>query len=354
MNHTATKYIVSESTTIRECLQKLNSAGAGILLVCDSEQHLLGVITDGDIRRAFLDNLPLENSCIEIATPSPLTATGETSKEDVLELMNKGKNFTVHQLPVVDGEGKVINLILRADISDQPSSSKMNAVVMAGGFGTRLRPLTESTPKPMLPVGGSPLLERIVDQLKKNGIDDINITTHYLPEKIKDYFGNGEKHGVNINYVSEEEPLGTAGALGLIEKSNSPVLVINGDILTQVDFSAMLDFHKEQKADLTIGVRMYEFKIPYGVVECAGPRVCTLSEKPVKNFLVNAGIYLMEPEVHARIPRNKFTNMTDVIELLLKEGKTVSSFPIMEYWLDIGQIEDYNKAQTDIKNFTKE
>ncbi|CCO23226.1 nucleotidyltransferase family protein [Maridesulfovibrio hydrothermalis] len=353
MNQNTPKYIVSQETTIKECLQRLNQAGVGILLVCDSETRLQGVITDGDIRRAFLKNISFEKSCSKIANTSPLTVTGRPSNEEALHLMSSGNPFTVHQLPVLDEHGKVKDLILRSEISDQTRTSQMNAVIMAGGFGTRLRPFTKSTPKPMLPVGGTPLLERIIDQLKKNKIDNINITTHYLPEKIKDYFGNGEKYGVNINYITEDEPLGTAGALGFIEKSNHPVLIINGDILTQVDFSAMLNFHKEQKSALTIGVRMYEFKIPFGVVECAGPRVCTISEKPVKNVLVNAGIYLMEPEVHARIPQNKFMNMTDVIELLLKEGKTVSSFPIMEYWLDIGQIEDYNKAQSDIKKIKR-
>ncbi len=349
MNDKTKQCIISQETSIKECLEKLNQVGLGILLICSNKMSLVGVITDGDIRRAFLENISFDQPCMKIANLNPLTAIDKPSPEEALSLMNQGKLFTVHQLPILDTDGKLIDLILREEISSQNPSTKLTAVVMAGGFGTRLRPLTASTPKPMLPVGGSPLLERIVNQLKKTGINDINITTHYLPEQITDYFGNGERHGVNIHYVSETEPLGTAGALGLIEKTDSPLLVINGDILTQVDFGAMLNFHKEQKAALTIGVRMYEFTIPYGVVECAGSRVCSLNEKPVKKFLVNAGIYLMEPEVHALIRPDEFINMTDIIDKLLQQSKTVSSFPIMEYWLDIGHVEDYNKAQSDIK-----
>ncbi|WP_415715153.1 nucleotidyltransferase family protein [Maridesulfovibrio sp.] len=346
------RLIVAPDTSIQDCLGKINEGSLGIIMVCSEDYILEGVITDGDIRRAFLEGKSLDAPCIDIAGKSPLTASPGVTTQEALDIMDHGKEHTVHHLPIVDDDGKIVDLLLRRDLCDVSSCSpELRAVVMAGGFGTRLRPLTEAMPKPMLPVGDRPLLERIIDQLKQAEIRHINITTHFMPEKIVEHFGNGENFGVDINYVSEDKPLGTAGALSLIDKPDTPLLVINGDILTQVDFSAMLAFHKEQKAALTVGVRQYEFQIPYGVVECDGPNVCKLSEKPTKTFLVNAGIYLLEPEVQQMVPSGKFTDMTDLIECLLKQGQTVTSFPVMEYWLDIGQIADYEKAQSDIAAF---
>lgn len=354
MRHELSRLTVLPDTPIQDCLKKINKASLGILLVCSEGNELEGVITDGDIRRAFLAGKSFDSPCIEIAGKSPLTTTPETTAIEALELMDHGKKYTVHHLPIIDNHGKVVDLLLRRDLCETPSPTELKAVVMAGGFGTRLRPLTEAMPKPMLPVGDRPLLERIIDQLKEADIRHINITTHFMPEKIVEHFGNGKNFGVDINYVSEDKPLGTAGALSLLEKQDAPLLVINGDILTQVDFSALLAFHKEHKAALTVGVRQYEFQIPYGVVECSGPKVCKLKEKPTKKFLVNAGIYLLEPEIQQMVPGDKFTDMTDLIETLLEQGKTVTSFPVIEYWLDIGQIADYNQAQNDINEFKGE
>ncbi|WP_320171767.1 nucleotidyltransferase family protein [Maridesulfovibrio sp.] len=342
---------ISPETSVKECLEKLNKAGVGILTVCTPDYRLEGVVTDGDIRRAFLSGIPFESSCMEIACTDPLTAPAGCGPEEVLALMDHGKSFTVDQLPLVDSQGRVVDILLRHNMCFcNESTPSMKAVVMAGGFGTRLRPLTETLPKPMLPVGDRPLLERIIDQLKEAHIENIDVTTHYMPEKIIEHFGDGSKFGVSINYVSENKPLGTAGALSLIEEPDTPLLVINGDILTQVDFNAMLAFHREHDSVLTVGVRQYEFQIPYGVIECEGAHICRLKEKPVQKFLVNAGIYLLEPEVQKMVKPDEFTNMTDLIEALIAMGKTVTSFPVMEYWLDIGQLADYNKAQSDITN----
>ena len=206
----------------------------------------------------------------------------------------------------------------------------------------------------MLPVGDRPLMQRIVEQLRQAGIRRVNISTHYLPEKIIEHFGDGRDFGVTLNYVTEDRPLGTAGALSLMEMPNEPLLVINGDILTRVDFRAMLAYHREHEADLTVGVRQYDLRVPYGVVECEGPRVRQLREKPQISFLVNAGIYLLEPSVHCYIPNGQCFDMTDLIEKLLAEGQMVVSFPIVEYWLDVGQHEDYEKAQEDIKAWESE
>jgi len=225
----------------------------------------------------------------------------------------------------------------------------LQAVIMAGGFGSRLRPLTEDTPKPMLPVGDRPLMEHIIDSFRNAGIQRVNITTHFHPEKITGYFGDGHDFGVEINYVTEGLPLGTAGALGLMGTPTAPLLVMNGDILTRLDFRAMLDHHRQHKADLTMAVRPYEMQVPYGVVESEELLVRKVQEKPVFRYLVNAGIYLLEPGVHQYIPNGQRCDMPELIQRLIAAGHRVVSFPIIEYWLDVGRHGDYVQAQQDLE-----
>jgi NDP-sugar pyrophosphorylase family protein len=234
--------------------------------------------------------------------------------------------------------------MLLADLIEQPPQS-LRAVIMAGGFGTRLRPLTEDLPKPMLPVGGRPLIERIVGQLKESGIDQIVVTTHYKPEKIVEHFGDGSDFDIAMTYVQEDVPLGTGGALGLLQNVDEPVLVINGDILTEVDFRALREYHREYGADLTVGVRRYTFNVPYGVVENSGARVVRIDEKPEMTFFVNAGIYLLEPKVFDHVGRGVRLNMTDLIQTVIEAGLVVVSFPVHEYWMDVGRTDDYAQAQ---------
>ena len=222
--------------------------------------------------------------------------------------------------------------------------------MMAGGFGTRLRPLTEDLPKPMLPLGSRPLLELIVEQLRDAGIRRLNVATHYKGEVISEHFKDGQDFGVDIRYVKENQPLGTVGALSLLEESDEPLLVINGDILTRVDFRAMHNFHREHGADLTIAVRQYDMRVPYGVVDTDGVAVRGISEKPVLKQFINAGIYLLSPTVKRMIPNGEPYDIPDLIQLLLKEGRTVVSFPVREYWLDIGEAGQYDQAQSDIAN----
>jgi len=269
-----------------------------------------------------------------------------TSDADLLHLMNKEQ---VKQIPIVDPDGRVKNMAFLSDMVRE-YELPLTAVVMAGGFGTRLRPLTDNTPKPMLPIGNRPILERTIEQLKKTGIHRINLTTHYRPEAISGHFGNGEDFGVDINYVHEDQPLGTAGALGLLEDNGEPLLVVNGDILTQVDFRAMLAYHRKHDACLTVGVRQYELQVPYGVMECEGTKILGVSEKPKMQFLVNAGIYLLEPRARNCIPAGQKFDMTDLIQCLIRENRAVVSFPIVEYWLDIGRYPDYEKALSDLEN----
>ncbi|MEI7832416.1 MAG: sugar phosphate nucleotidyltransferase, partial [bacterium] len=226
--------------------------------------------------------------------------------------------------------------------------SPLQAIIMAGGFGTRLYPLTKDVPKPMLPFGDKPLLHRIVDQLAQVGIRRMSITTHYKSEVITDYFGNGDAFGVSLSYIDEDTPMGTAGSLSRMAPPSGPTLVMNSDILTDIDFQAMLSFHQEHHAEMTVAVRAFEIEVPYGVFECDGPVIKAITEKPSLHFFVNAGIYILEPEVYRLIPRGRRYDMTDLIHDLLQEDLLVISFPIREYWQDIGQHADYEKAQDDL------
>jgi NDP-sugar pyrophosphorylase family protein len=238
-------------------------------------------------------------------------------------------------------------VLLRRDLVHE-SGGDLSAVVMAGGYGMRLRPLTESLPKPMLPVGNRPLLELTINQLRRAGIRDVNVATHYLPEAISGHFGNGESFGVRLNYLYEEHPLGTAGGLRLLKNVEGTMLVINGDVLTGAPFPAMLAYHQQHRADMTVGVRKYEVHVPFGVVECDDVRVTHIREKPSLDFFINAGAYLLEPWTLDLIPEGRRFDMTDLILKLLESGRQVVSFPIVEYWLDVGRQEDYQKAQRDV------
>lgn len=344
---------IAPEATIRDAMASIDRNQKGIVLVVDGNRVLLDTVTDGDARRAILAGLGLSSSVRDLLarkhtwrTNNPVTATLGTDRSELVRLM---KQQSVQQIPIIDDSGRIVDLVTLKDLS--PSScSSIQAVIMAGGYGTRLRPLTENLPKPMLPIGDRPLMEHIVGQLKSAGIRRVNVTTHYRTDKIRRHFGNGEEFGVEMRYVAEEQPLGTAGALTLLEESSEPLLVVNGDILTDVNFRAMHDFHCEHGAELTVAVRRYEVAVPYGVISCDGSKVVGLHEKPRFNLFVNAGIYLLEPSINKYIPPGKKYDMTDLINNLLASNKIVVSFPIMEYWLDIGRHDDYIRAQEDVKN----
>jgi dTDP-glucose pyrophosphorylase len=337
---------IAPSAPISDALRHLDRAGTGALVLCDDNGKLCGLLTDGDIRRAFLRGVSFDSACRQIATLDPIVANPNTTPAEFLSLMRR---FDVNHVPVVDDKGVAVDLIVQRDVvhdgSDHPE-----AVIMAGGYGKRLHPLTENTPKPLLPVGDRPLMEITLEQLRKSGIRRINVTTHYLAESITDHFGDGSAFGVELKYVTETQPLGTVGGLKLLKEFCEPLLVINGDILTGVNFRDVLSFHREHRADMTVGVRRQEIQIPYGVMECHGPFVRSIREKPKWDVLVNAGIYILEPAVYRFIPSGQRFDMTDLMQRLLDAGRTVVSFPIMEYWLDIGHHHDYAKAQEDFKH----
>jgi dTDP-glucose pyrophosphorylase/CBS-domain-containing membrane protein len=334
------------SASITEAIAELDKAGTGALVLCNQDRILIGLLTDGDIRRAILRGLAMDTACESIASREPLTVTSSMSTGEALELMVK---HDINHLPVVDGTGRVLRFLLRKNLVQQ-GSADLSAVIMAGGYGKRLLPLTERVPKPMLLVGDKPLLELTIQLLRRSGIRDISLTTHYLPENIVQYFGDGSAFGVRLNYLEEDRPLGTAGGLRLMKRNNNPFLVINGDIITGVPFQEMLNFHREHNALLTVGVRKYEVEVPFGVVELDEVHINRIQEKPSFSFFINAGTYLLEPEVCDFIPSGRRFDMTDLIQKLIEAGKVVVSFPITEYWLDVGRHEDYAKAQEDVRN----
>jgi dTDP-glucose pyrophosphorylase len=331
-------------------MEYIDRNSKGIVLVTDENQRLIATITDGDIRRAILAGCTLEDPVQRVLARKtcpgkPIAAPWGTSRETLLRLM---QDSAVHQIPLLDEQERVVGLVTMQDLLPT-QSLPIQAVVMAGGFGTRLRPLTSDTPKPMLPIGGEPLLQRIIRQLCQYGIRRIVITTHYHADKIRAHFRDGKHLGVEITYIHEDVPLGTAGALGLLNPPSQTLLVMNGDILTQTDFRDMFTYHKEHDAALTVAVRKYEFQVPYGVVESEQAQVRRVVEKPDLCFFVNAGIYLLEPESLAFIPKGRRFHMTDLIAALLDARRTVVSFPILEYWLDIGQPVDYERAENDVR-----
>ncbi|PZC46135.1 MAG: NDP-sugar pyrophosphorylase [Chloroflexi bacterium] len=344
------KMTASPSETIMQALGRMDQGGMGLALVCDENHRLVGVISDGDVRRAILKGMSLQEPCLTIASADPVVALPSVKASEALRLMDSAKSFRVNHLPLVDQVGKLSGLVARRDLAPESEDLPLSVVLMAGGMGTRLMPLTKDVPKPMLPVGDRPLMEHTLNQLRQAGVRHVDITTNYLAEKIQQYFGDGKDFGVEISYVEEDRPLGTAGALGLIPPPSGPLLVINGDILTKIDFRAMLEHHKKHHADLTIASRRHDFQVPYGVVDCDGPNVLDLREKPVLNFLINAGIYLMEPLVHQYIPAGQRLDMTELVKLLLQQGRSVVSFPLVEYWLDVGQHQDYEQAQADAQH----
>lgn len=345
---------IDRGSTIRQALGRMDRLRRGIILVVDRSRRLVGTITDGDIRRCVLARMSLELPVTAILARKsgvfrrPITARAGAPREKYLAILKKHR---VLHLPLLDAKGRVADLVLMSEFAAEPLAYR--AVVMAGGKGSRLFPLTKDTPKPMLRVGGKPVMEIIIDQLRDAGIKQVQVSTHFLRDRISSHFGDGRAFGVDLSYVDETKPLGTAGALGLLKRPTETLLVINGDVLTQVDFRAMMAYHRELKADLTVAVSRYDLKVPYGVVESDGHWVKGVTEKPTLQFFVSAGIYLIEPAAFKHIRRGQRCDMTQLIERLTKARRPVASFPIHEYWLDIGQPKDFAKAQKKAASWTK-
>lgn len=334
---------IGPETSLEEAIATLEQEALRIVMVIDSERRLLGTLTDGDVRRALLKQLPLDIQVGEVMCKSPRTADKDWSKERVLADMEK---YQLLQLPVVDQQDRVIGLETLHDLLHR--RHRDNPVfLMAGGFGTRLQPLTHNCPKPLLKVGGKPILELILENFINAGFHRFFISTHYLPEMLREHFGDGSRWGVSIRYVHEEKPLGTGGALGLLphDEINLPLFVMNGDLLTTLNFQSLLEFHQNHAGVATMCVREYEHCVPYGVIQSEGHRISSMVEKPVHRFFINAGIYLLSPDLVKSVAPGTRIDMPTLLEKEIAGGENVNIFPVHEYWLDIGRMEDFQRAQ---------
>lgn len=344
------KALVNSDATLVQAIEVLDKAALRIALVVDADDKLLGTLTDGDVRRALLKHLALDTSVSQVMNTQPKTANKSWTQSKILTVMEM---YELLQLPLVDTEGRIVGL---ADLHSILNNHRQDNPVflMAGGFGTRLQPLTNNCPKPMLKVGDKPILEQILVNFVEAGFHRFYISTHYMPEVIRDYFGNGEKWGVSIQYVHEDEPLGTGGALGLLphDEIDQPLFMMNGDLLTSLNFQSFLEFHKTHDGIATMCVREYEHQVPYGVITSEGSKIKSMIEKPVHRFFVNAGIYLLEPSLVKRVAPGTRIDMPSLLEQQIENDKTVNMFPIHEYWLDIGRMDDFHKAQAEVQELS--
>lgn len=331
-------------STIKQALHIIDSGAMKIGLVLADDNKLLGTISDGDIRRGLLNGLTLEDTVSTILYSSPITCSIEDSKDDILKVALESG---IYQVPILDKNGLVVGIHEVHEFL-KPRKYTNKVVLMVGGLGSRLSPLTDDTPKPLLEVGNKPILETIIASFSKYGFKNIILSVNYKSHMIEDHFGDGSKFGVNIEYVHEKKRMGTAGALSLIRnRLKEPFFVMNGDLLTSVNFEHMLEYHQSNHAAATMGVREYDFQVPYGVVNTDGQNILSIEEKPVHNFFVSGGMYILDPKVLKEIPDDTFYDMPTLFEKLIEAKQKTISFPIREYWLDIGRLSDYEQANSE-------
>jgi len=333
--------LLSASASIEQAIESLNTTGLQIVLIVGARGELIGTITDGDIRRGLLRGRTLRDSIDDVILRTPLVVPPDMKGDTVIQLMRANR---IHQLPVVDDRGTVVGLHLW-DAVGETAMRPNRMVVMAGGLGTRLQPHTENCPKPLLPVAGKPMLEHILERAKAEGFSNFIISIRYLGKMIEDYFGDGEKWGININYLREDQPLGTAGALSLLAPvPTDPFIITNGDVLTDIRYGELLDFHVLNNADATMAVRQYEWQHPFGVVETNGIDITGFEEKPIYRSHVNAGIYALKPSTLKYLVHGQHCDMPTLFRNLQSAGERTIVYPMHEPWLDVGQPSDYAKA----------
>ena len=334
--------LASAEDSLQAIIQRINWADMEIILVVDEQGGLTGTVTDGDVRRGLLAGINLDHPVSLIMNRTPITVPINTTQEAMLQLMRQN---SIRHLPVVDTHNRPVALERMEQLVD--TFSPHDAVIMAGGLGTRLRPLTDDTPKPLLPVGNRPILDHILGGLKQAGIDDVVLSLNYRGEQIRSHVGDGSNHHLHVNYVTEKQRRGTAGALSLLNpRPQRPFLVMNGDLLTTLNYAKLLRFQQDNDYALVMCVRKYRIQVPYGVVSIdAGGCIGELTEKPVHEHFINAGIYVLRPDCLDLIPDNTFFDMTDLVNRLVAAGRSVGAFPIVEYWRDIGRPEDLTAAR---------
>lgn len=338
------KTIVGVEATLEEAMRVLDEAALRIVLIVDDEMHLQGIMTDGDMRRVILSHQPLSTPVRNVMNRFPKTASID-AEIDARRLFVERH---AHHVPLVDKDGKLVGLETYFDLLARPLKDNW-VFLMAGGFGRRLGELTLNCPKPMLRVGGKPILETIIENFILAGFNKFYISVHYLPDIIKAHFGDGSSRGVTIRYVEETEPLGTAGALGLIPETDGlPIIMMNGDILAKLDYEKLMDDHDDRSADITVCTREYEVQIPFGVVVHSGHEVTGIVEKPVQKYAVNAGVYVVAPEIVSICRPVRRRDMPDLIIDSIAGNRKVSMFSISDYWIDVGRPDDFARAQLDI------
>ncbi len=339
-------HLIRSGSPVKAALQQLDQLAAdAILFVVNESDQLIGSLTDGDVRRGLIKNLGVEQQVDDFIQPNPkYIQKGNYDLPEIIEL--RARNFKV--IPVVDESKRIVNIV---NFRYLKSYLPIDAVIMAGGRGSRLRPLTDNTPKPLLKVGDKPIIEHNIDRLCSFGIDDFWISVRYLGEQLENYFGEGAQKSIHIEYVWEKEALGTIGAVSQIDNwQHDYVLVTNSDILTTLDYEDFfLDF-LEKGADMAVATIPYSVDVPYAVLETSNHHVLSFREKPTYTYYSNGGIYLMKRSVIDRIPKQQFYDSTDLMQLLIDEGMKLVSYPMRQYWLDIGKPEDFEKAQADIKH----
>lgn len=342
--------IVSPETPLGSAIAKIDASALQAALVLNADGTLAGVLTDGDIRRAILRGQGLQIPVSASMNRTPTTVLVSTPREEMLALMRL-KVF--HHLPLVDEVGRVVGMATLNEligVIERPNW----VVLMAGGLGTRLQPLTDDCPKPLLAVGGKPILETIIESFAEQGFKRIFLSVNYKAEMIRSHFGTGDRWGVQVTYLHEGTRLGTAGPLSLLpEKPTAPVVVMNGDLITRVNFDNLLQFHIAQDAVATMAVCEYDFQVPYGVVRLDGAQIEAIEEKPVQKLFVNAGIYALSPEALEHLPAGIFFDMPTLFERIIAAGKTTAAYPLREYWLDIGRLEELERAQADAHTVIK-
>lgn len=333
--------ILSANSTIQQAIRNLDESSIKIVLVVNEASELEGTISDGDIRRGLLKGLDLNSPITSAIHRNAMVVPPEMGRDMVMQLMVANK---IQQIPVVDEHRHVVGLHLWDEITTPPTLSNL-MVIMAGGMGTRLRPHTENCPKPLLSVAGKPMLEHIIDRAKLGGFSHFVLAIHYLGHMIEDHFGNGERLGVKIDYLREQSPLGTAGALGLLNpRPGAPFVVTNGDVITDIRYGELLDFHIRHNATATMAVRVHEWQHPFGVVQTQGVEIVGFEEKPVARSHINAGVYVLDPDALGVLSAGAHCDMPTLFERLQAKAKRAVAYPMHEPWLDVGRQDDLNRA----------
>jgi dTDP-glucose pyrophosphorylase/CBS domain-containing protein len=343
--------LISSDATVLDAIKIIDAAAMQIALAVDDARQLLGVVTDGDIRRAILRGIQLDQPISSLLNRHPLVASESMTAMEVAQLVHDKSRIL--RLPVINDTKKVVG-IYRVEEIVAHASGQWPVVLMAGGLGSRLRPYTDSIPKPMLEVGGRPILEQIILQFKAHGFHRFYLSVNYMADIIKSHFGDGSQLGIEVSYLEERERMGTAGSLRLLPPElDSPFFVMNGDLLTTTDFSILMQYHLDCGAEATMCLREYTVEVPYGVIEHEDGRLTGFQEKPKHQHFVNAGIYALNPSVLSHVPTEGYFDMPSLFDKLMAEDPTAAAvYPLREYWCDIGRVEDLERARSDALKIT--